>query len=264
MLKSALGAALAITLAITPAREAPGRHAATRAAPWRAADVLARSRAAYAALQSYADEGTVADENTGFTDRYTFRTFFTRDPRNFLLDFRYAGSDYTNGLRLKGGDQIVLWMLKGDLQTWNSKAQEHETVPPDGGRQVDALKGASYGTRNISVLVPSLLYTKAGIASVVQATEEAVADGEETVGGRRCVKVMGVERWRYPSGQVTGVRPITLWIDAETYLIRKVLEDTPKNYPHGSISRRVVTLAPVANPRLDDTKFRFVVPDQQR
>lgn len=29
---------------------------------------------------------------------------------------------------------------------------------------------------------------------------------------------MGIERWRYSCGQITGVRPITIWIDAETYL----------------------------------------------
>ena len=49
---------------------------------------------------------------------------------------------------------------------------------------------------------------------VKQAAEEATAAGTETVGGRPCLKVMGIERWRYPSGQVTGVRPITIWIDA--------------------------------------------------
>jgi hypothetical protein len=50
-------------------------------------------------------------------------------------------------------------------------------------RQVDALKSASYGTKGVSLVVPSLLYTKAGMASVIQATEEATAAGPGNVDG---------------------------------------------------------------------------------
>jgi hypothetical protein len=226
-----------------------------------AEEVLARTYAAYAALNSYADSGTVVDESKGFRDRYTFRTLQTREPRNFLLDFREAGTDYDSGHKLPGGARTVIWMQAGHLQTWNSVTLAHETYPEDGGRQVEAIKGASYGTRGVSVLVPSLIYTKANMASMVQATEEAVAAGTETIGGRRCLKVMGVERWRYPSGQVTGVRPITIWIDAETYLIRKVLEDTPKGSPRGVLSRRIITLEPSANPPIEGSRFDFTVPE---
>lgn len=226
-----------------------------------AEDVLARTYAAYTGLDSYADSGTVVDESKGYRDRFAFRTLQTRAPRNFLLDFRYAGSDYDNGFKIDGGERTVIWMQAGHLQTWNSKTLEHQTYPEDGGRQVDALNGASNSTRGISVLVPSLIYTKANMASVVKATEDAVAAGTETLGGRRCYKITGIERWRYPSGRVTGVRPITLWIDAETHLIRKVLEDTPKGSPRGSISRRIVTFEPRANPPLEASHFSFKVPE---
>lgn len=258
MLKSVL-TALGVLAAVTAHRASPPPLGE---AAFDADDVLARTYAAYAALNSYADSGTVVDESKGFRDRFTFRTLQTRQPRNFLLDFRYAGSDYDNGFKLEGNERTVLWMQNGELQTWSSKTQEHETYPEDGGRQVDALTGASSGTRGISVLVPSLIYTKANMASVVRAAEDAVAAGTETIGGRSCLKVIGVERWRYPNGRVTGVRPITLWIDAETYLIRKILEDTPKDSPRGVISRRVVTLEPHANPPLETSRFTFVVPEE--
>jgi hypothetical protein len=227
-----------------------------------AEDVLARTYAAYKGLNSYADSGTVVDENKGFRDRFTFRTLQTREPRNFLLDFRDASTDYDNGFRIPGSRRIVVWMQNGDLQTWDSKSDAHETYPADGGQQVSALNGASVGTRGISVLVPSLIYIKANMASVVQATEERVAAGTEIVGGRTCLKVMGIERWRYPSGQVTGVRPVTIWIDAETYLIRKILEDTPKGSPRGSINRRIITFDPRANPPLEASHFGFTVPTE--
>jgi hypothetical protein len=257
MLKPAL-TALGMLAAIAPMRQftaGPGT------AGFDAEEVLARTTAAYAALDSYADSGTVVDESKGFRDRFTFRTLQTREPRNFLLDFRYTGTDYDNGFKIAGGARTVIWMQAGHLQTWNSESLAHETYPEDGGRQVEAIKGASNATRGVSVLVPSLIYIKANMASVVQATEEAVAAGTEMIGGHRCLKVMGIERWRYPSGQVTGVRPITIWIDAETYLIRKVLEDTPKDSPRGSISRRIVTFEPSPNPVIEGSRFNFTVPE---
>ena len=111
------------------------------------------------------------------------------------------------------------------------------------------------------MLIPSLIYHNANLASVIQATEEPVVAGTETIGGRRCLKVMGIERWRYPSGQVTGVRPITLWIDAETYLIRKIVEDTPKSSPRGVIGRRIITFEPRADMPIEASRFAFAVPE---
>ena len=257
MLKTAI-TSLGLLATIAPMR---GDPAGPRVATFDAEEALARTYAAYAALNSYADSGTVVDESKGFRDQFTFRTLQTRDPRNFLLDFRYAGSLYDSGFKLPGGARTMIWMQAGHLQTWYSETQAHEVYPADGGRQVEAIKAASNATRGVSVLVPSLIYTKANMASVVQATEEAVAAGTETISGRKCFKVTGIERWRYPSGQVTGVRPITFWIDAETYLIRKVLEDTPKGSPRGSLGRRIVTYDPIPNPPIDNTRFSFTVPE---
>jgi hypothetical protein len=230
-------------------------------AAFNAEDALQRSFAAYAALTAYADSGTVVDDAGGFKDKYTFRTYFTRQPRNLFLDFSMIESEYTSGYKIKSDYEMLIWMENGLLQTYLRTTQEHETYPEDGGRQVEALKSATYGTKGVSVIVPSLLYTKAGLASVIQATEEATAAGRETVDGRPCLKVMGIERWRYPSGQVTGVRPVTIWIDAETYLIRRIFEDTPKGMLRGAISRRTTTFHPHANPSLDRATFRYTVPE---
>jgi hypothetical protein len=226
-----------------------------------AEDALARSYAAYAALTTYADSGTLVERTSGFQNKYAFRTYFTRQPRNLFLNFSDIESEYDNGYKIKGDRETVIWMENGLLQTYDTKTREHETYPEDGGRQVDALKNANYGTKGVSVVVPSLIYTKAGMASVIQATEEATAAGTETIDGRPCLKVMGIERWRYPSGQVTGVRPVTMWIDAETYLIRKIFQDTPKNMARGAIEHRTTTFRPYANPSLDPGRFRYTVPE---
>ena len=239
---------------------APGTGSARGGpAAFDAEDALQRSSAAYAALTAYADSGTVVDDAGGFKDKYTFRTYFTRQPRNLFLDFSMIESEYNDGHTIKSDYATVIWMENGLLQTYVRTTQEHTTYPEDGGRQVEALKGATYGTKGVSVIVPSMIYTKAGLASVIQATEEATAAGSDAVDGRPCLKVTGIERWRYPSGQVTGVRPVTIWIDAETYLIRKIFQDTPKSMPRGGISRRTTTFRPHANPSLAPTSFRYTV-----
>jgi len=235
--------------------------AAVRHAPYSANDVLTKMRAAYAALTSYADSGTVLDESSGFTDRSTFRTFFNREPNNLFLEYRAVASEYRDGNRVPLNAYIVLWMENGELQTWSGADQAHSTYPRAEGQQVNAVKNAGYFTRGISVLVPSHLYSQAGMASPVHAAEEVEADGFETVNGRKCYRLLGVERWRYPSGQETGVRAITIWIDAETYLIHKVFEDTPKGYPRNEISRRTTTIKHRANPKLAPAQFRFAVPE---
>ena len=257
MLKGALIAATGLLMAAAPV---PRRTEARPAPTFDAEDVLAKTRTAYAALKSYADSGTVLDEAPGFTDRSTFRTLFIRNPRYLLIEYRAVASEYKSGFRLELNNRSVLWMENGEMQTWNTKSQAHETYSAEGGQQVNALKSAAYGTAGISVLTPSHLYSKSGLASAVHATEEAEADGFETVNGRRCYRILGIERWRYPSGRETGVRRITIWIDAETYLIHKVLQDTPKGMPRGSINRRITTLKHQANPKLDPAQFRFTVP----
>jgi outer membrane lipoprotein-sorting protein len=251
---------LPITIGVLLAAAPPGTGAAARS-HFNAEEVLAKTRAAYAALTSYADSGTVLDESSGFTDRSTFRTFLTRTPRKMFIEYRAVASEYKSGHRLQLTGDIVFWIEKDDLQSWSGKTQDHITYPAtDTQAQVNALKNAGYSTKGISILVPSFFYTKAGLASPVHAAEEVEADGFETVNGRKCYRLLGVERWRYPSGRETGVRAITLWVDAETYLIHKIFQDTPKAMPRNEISRRTTTLKHQMNPTIDPAQFKFVVP----
>jgi hypothetical protein len=46
--------------------------------------------------------------------------------------------------------------------------------------------------------------------------------------------------------------------------IRKVFDDTPKGLPATAVLRTTLTFEPQANPALDDTTFRFMVPSVQK
>jgi hypothetical protein len=124
VLKPALLATIGLLTAAVPATP----HAVSHPAPaFDAEDIIAGTRAVYAALMSYADSGTVLDEASGFTDRSTFRTLFTRDPRNLLIESRAVASEYKNGNRVPLTHHTVLWMQNGELNL--EPARFRFTVP---------------------------------------------------------------------------------------------------------------------------------------
>jgi hypothetical protein len=86
--------------------------------------------------------------------------------------------------------------------------------------------------------------------------------GFESVNSHRCHKIVGTAAQFYPSGQMTNVRQVTVWLDAENLLVRKVFEDTPKGYPAGAFLRLTINLDPQANPTLEDANFQFTVPKE--
>ena len=51
-----------------------------------------------------------------------------------------------------------------------------------------------------------------------------------------------------------------MWVDVETALVRKVLEDAPEGSAAGTVSRVTTTFEPQANPTLDAARFRFTPP----
>jgi hypothetical protein len=227
-------------------------------------DVLARSIALYPTLASYADTGTAVREAPGLVDRWKFRTYFRRSSPDFFFDFQGVTSK-SAGLETDAGNhRLVFWMIKGELQSFNQTAGTHETIPRDGGNQPAALQHAGAYTAGTSILIPSLLFSKANLPGTLLQIEQATDAGFENVNGHRCHKIIGEAALYYQSGRRTNVRQVTVWIDAATLLVRKVFEDTPEGYPAGSFSRLTVTIEPQANPALDDGKFLFQVPAPRR
>jgi outer membrane lipoprotein-sorting protein len=249
----ALGVASTVVVTVGSASEQPAEALPA---------VLKETIAYYSTLTSYADTGTVRQEVPGIVDDSKFTTYFRRPTRDLYFDYQDLTSTnpankYTIDMKAY---RTVIWMVKGQMETYDFKMQAHDIIQADGGGQVRALSGANHRTRGTSILIPSLLYSKAGLPGTILQIEQAVVAGTEDVNRRRCHKIVGVAALYYPSGQRTGVRPVTVWIDAESRLIHRVFEDTPKSHRAGSYSRLTVTFDPRANPTIDDARFQFNVP----
>jgi len=224
-------------------------------------DVLRTAVATYAALESYADTGSVRVEVPGIVDEARFTTRFRRAGGDLYFEYQgltstNPGTTFTIDMRQQ---RTVVWMSGSQMQKFDFASRTHELVAPGAG-QVRALQGLTHPTHGTSILVPSLLYPKAQLPSAVLQLESANVAGTEMVGSRRCQKLVGVAAARYPSGQRTGARDVTIWIDEESKLIRKVFEDTPESYAPGSYQRTTITIDPQANPAIADDAFTFTPP----
>jgi outer membrane lipoprotein-sorting protein len=210
-------------------------------------DLWARVRTTYADLRSYADTGEIAIEyGVSSTDRHTFTTAFARAPRHFLLDFRK-----------QGGDRYVIWADPDAFHTWwKTTGQQSDYANPN---NAPAISQSGHNTASAALKIPTLLYSKTTLGGDFVNFTDPTPDGSETVGGHRCYRLLGTTRDVYAAtGKEVNVRKLTLWIDADTLLIRKVLEEA-KPLP-GQRSRIITTYEPRANVSIADSTFRFVPP----
>lgn len=212
-------------------------------------DILARSRATYASLKSYADTGTV-DVEIGpvggvIKERHTFTTYY-RAPRRFFFDFT----------KHKNADRFVVWSDEGAFHTWWQTTGVESAFPK--GQGATAFATAAMPTKNAIVQIAPLVFSQAGLVGTLTEFGDASLVGTESVGGRKCHKLVGVARTVYPATQhVTNVRKTTVWIDAETLLVHKVVESAPRGTPAGTVLRITTTFQPQANPTLEDRRFQF-------
>ena len=203
----------------------------------------------YGELRSYADSGVVLREYGSRTDpsrdRHTFTTYFSRSPRRFLLDFRK-----------QGGDQFVVWGDPDAFHTWwKTTGGRYDYPNPN---NLPAINGSGANTSGSVLKIPTLLYGKAPLQGDLTYLRDVGSGGFETVDGRRCDRVTATTYGVYGTGHEFNVHAITVWIDVESLLIRKIVEEWPP-LP-GQISRTTTTFEPQANPSLDEARFRFVPP----
>lgn len=210
-------------------------------------DVWQRSRAAYAALRTYADAGTVLYEfGASSQERDGFTTAFSREPRRFLFDFKK-----------QGGDRYVIWGDSDAFHTWWKATGVTQDYPNPNNAGALTLAGAT--TVGVASKIPMLLYAKAQLPGDFSNIKDVSVGAAETVDGRQCQRIVGTAYDVYgATGRSVNERKMTVWFDAESMLIRKVLEEW-KPLP-GQVNRRTTTFQPVANPSLDESRFRFAPP----
>lgn len=214
-------------------------------------ELLAQTRAAYAALNTYADSGVVVVEYKppgapALIERHAFTTRF-RAPRQFYFDFRKDSS--------AGGERFVIWCPGDDFNSWWSTTGVHETYPK--GEGATAFAVGALPTAGSVLLIPPLLFQPAKLQGPVIDMTGSRYVGVEDVVGRRSHKLTADVRLNHWSETT---RPTTVWIDAETLLIHKVLEDAPSGVGAGTLDRVTTTFDPKPNPKLDDAQFCFAPP----
>lgn len=230
----------------TPARP-PGRRGHVE-------DLLARARATYAQLKTYADSGTVevpyGHANDPSHEVHAFRTYY-RAPRLFFFEFT----------RQAGTDRLVVW---SDLEAFHSwwKSTGSLTDYPKGQGTTAFLLAESSTSHSVTQIAP-LLFSTAGLTGTLTELGDVTAERIEMVGGYPCHKLIGVAQSTYgKTGHVVNVRRTTIWVDTASYLVRKVFEDSPAGTPASLVSRVTTTFTPHANPALSDERFRFAPPTQ--
>jgi outer membrane lipoprotein-sorting protein len=213
-------------------------------------DVLARSRAMYAALKSYADTGTVEHEygptSARARDRHAFTTFFNRAPRRFYFDFKKDS-----------GDRYVIWGDPEAFHTWWKTTNVKEDYPNPGN--IGAFSTSGPLTAGSAMKIPTLLYSKADLQGPFTNFTDAVNDGMEDINGHKCYRLGGTAKDIYGTGRESNVRALTVWIDAESLLIRKLVE-VPKDQLPGHFNRTTTTFEPQPNQALDESRFKFTPP----
>jgi hypothetical protein len=214
------------------------------------ADVLARSRAKYAALKTYADTGSVVteyrDAGPALVETHSFRTAYAA-PRRFVFDFRKGN-----------GERFAIWGDGEQFHSWWSATKVQETYPRGQGANAFAL--GSLPTAETALMIPPLLFAGAGLHGPAADFESSGPGSLEKVGKHECFKLPGRVGLAYGTGNVRGARRTTLWIDTQSLLVVRIFEDTPEGLGSNTVSRATTTFEPQADPPLAPNALAFTAP----
>ena len=204
-------------------------------------------RAKYASLTSYADSGEIINEfGRDSKETHKFTTLFNRSPRGYLLDFTK-----------QSGEKFVVWGDPDAFHSWWSSINSRSDYPNPSNTGV--FTGSDVHTYGVAMKVTSLIYAKANLQGSFTNFTDIVSSGTDDLSGHKCYRLTGKARDIYSNtGRESNVRKMTVWVDADSMLIRKVVEEWPP-LP-GQVSRYTTLYDPQANPTIDVAKFRFAPP----
>jgi len=103
------------------------------------------------------------------------------------------------------------------------------------------------------------LYSKASLSGALARFAPTSVESTEPIAGQPCYRLGGKTNDLYgESGKQVNIRNLTVWIDTKTYLVRRVLEESPA--APGMLDRTTTTFDPKANPAIADDSFKFSPP----
>jgi outer membrane lipoprotein-sorting protein len=236
-----LAAMMSLGAAATAAAAAPGPSAE---------EVIKKMRAAYAALASYSDKGTITTEEkpvgaTMTIERSTFVTRF-KHPKQFYFEF-------TKDPKVSN-ERYVIWCPGDIFSTWWSASQATEAYAQGEGQNAFAV--GEYPTAGSALLVPPLLFGANNLHGPIVDLATAALTGPDSIDGRPAHVLSANLKANYWSDTT---RATKIWVDTQTYLVIKIFEDTPTG-SGSAIERVTATFAPVANPKLEAAEFSFSPP----
>jgi len=167
-----------------------------------AQQILERMAASYAACKSYRDSGAVTNFfNRQHIDAKPFRTAFVR-PDQFRFEYHDPTPEKPYIVWAKGDEVRTWWYVRPGAQN-----------PPSLGRGIAGATGVSGGSAHTipALLLPDRIGGRS-LASLADPTRLP----DEAVDGTPCFKLQG----KFAD------QPTTLWLDKETYLVRRIVEDT--------------------------------------
>lgn len=204
-------------------------------------------RAKYAALASYSDVGTVVVESQ------PIGAPLIREQLKVVTRYAAPKRFYFEATKTTG-ERFVIWCPGDTFHSWWSATLVHEAYAA--GEGANAFAMGALPTSGAALLIPPLLFQAAGLQGALVNMHEPRYLGVELLDGRKVHKVAGSVRENHWNDSV---RNTTLWIDAETLLVRKIFEDTPSGM--GAAVQRVTTvIEPQLAAKLGSDAFRFSVP----
>lgn len=219
-----------------------------------AEQILERMHAAYANLSAYSDTGTVTteDKNVGAPGTIEHHSFVTRfkAPKQFYFAFTKDPKGYD--------ERFVIWCGGEAMSTWWSASQATDTYPQGTGGNAFAV--GELPTAGSLLLVPPLLFAAFDLQGPLALAKEATLSGTESLGGHKTYVLTTELATNHWGGNT---RTTKIWVDADTFLVRKVMEDTPTGLGAGVIERVTVTFEPTTTATFAADAFSFKPPQPQ-
>ena len=205
-----------------------------------AREILGRTAQVYRISKTYIDSGTVQtvyrNKSREWTGKTRFKTAYIAP-----FDFRFE----SNMRDLPGVEaHFIAWRDRDAVKAWYNLNPEIENDITSIQSALDTGAGIS---RDSSGMIPGLIFPGMKLGGDVVRLTSAVRLADMDIDGFDCFQVQG---FRWPN---TG-RPTTVWIDKQSFLIRRVYEEQEIK---GDLSKTTWFYEPAINVPVDAKALRF-------